>query len=165
MDELVRNGLRNRLLSSLSRADVALLQPLLVPVKLRFRQRLQSANRTVKAAYFLDSGIASVVAVANGSRSQAEVAVIGCEGIVGLPIVLGARRSPCEVFIQVEGRGYCIPAEDLTNAMNQSPNLRGRSCVTPTFSPCRRRTPHSPTLKGSSRSAWRRSCSACAGPA
>src|SRR5262245_25652716 len=124
MEELVRNGLRNRLLGSLSRADLALLQPLLVPVKLRFRQRLQSANRTVKAAYFLDSGIASVVAIANGSRSQAEVAVIGWEGMVGLPIVLGTRRSPCEIFIQVEGHGYCITATHLTDALSQSPALR-----------------------------------------
>jgi CRP-like cAMP-binding protein len=122
MEELVRNGLRNRLLGSLSRADLALLQPMLVPVKLRFRQRLQSANRAVKAAYFPDSGIASVVAIANGSRSQ--VAVIGCEGVVGLPIVLGTGRSPCEVFIQVEGHGHCIPSGDLTSAMEQSEPLR-----------------------------------------
>ena len=93
MEELVRNGLRNRLLGSLLGADLALLQPLLVPMKLRFRQRLQSANRTVKAAYFPDSGIASVVAIATGSRSQAEVAVVGCEGMVGLPIVLGTKRD------------------------------------------------------------------------
>src|SRR5262245_31846935 len=91
---------------------------------LRFRQRLQSANRTVKAAYFPDSGIASVVAIATGSRSQAEVAVVGCEGMVGLPIVLGAKRSPFEIFIQVEGHGHCIPAQDLTTAMEQSPALR-----------------------------------------
>jgi hypothetical protein len=44
--------------------------------------------------------------------------------MVGLPIVLGARRSPCEIFIQVEGQGHCIPAEDLTTAMSQSPTLR-----------------------------------------
>jgi CRP-like cAMP-binding protein len=124
MEQLVRNGLRNRLLGSLSRADLALLQPLLVPVKLRFRQRLQSANRTVKAAYFPDSGLASVVAIANGSRSQAEVAVIGCEGIVGLPIVLGVCRSPCEVFMQVEGHGHCVTSSDLADAMSQSEPLR-----------------------------------------
>jgi CRP-like cAMP-binding protein len=125
MEEQVRNGLRTRLLGSLPRADLALLQPLLVPVKLRFRQRLQSANRTVKAAYFPDSGIASVVAIANGSRNQAEVAVVGHEGVVGLPIILGTRRSPCEIFMQVEGHGHCIPSGDLADAMSQSEPLRG----------------------------------------
>src|SRR5215475_4382228 len=114
MEKLVRNGLRNRLISSLSSADRELLQPLLVRTQLRFRQRLQFANRAVKAAYFPDSGIASVVAIASGSRTQAEVALIGCEGIVGLPIVLRAGRSPAEIFMQVQGHGFCIPAEDLT---------------------------------------------------
>jgi hypothetical protein len=112
VEEVVRNGLRNRLLGSLPEADLALLQPHLAPVRLGFRQRLQSANRRVNAVYFPDSGIASVVAIANASRYQAEVAVIGCEGMTGLPVVLRAGRSPCEIFIQVEGHGQCIQAED-----------------------------------------------------
>jgi hypothetical protein len=61
MEEVVRTGLRNRLLASLPEADLVLLRPHLVPVTLGFRQRLQSSNRSVKAAYFLDSGTASVV--------------------------------------------------------------------------------------------------------
>jgi len=123
VEELVRTGLRNRLLASLPEADHALLRPHLAPVTLNFRQRLQSANRRVKAAYFLESGIASVVAIATGSHSQTEVAVIGCEGIVGLPIVLRADRSPCEIFIQAEGHGQCIEAADLVSVMSQSPTL------------------------------------------
>jgi CRP-like cAMP-binding protein len=123
MEELVRSGLRNRILASIEEADFALLRPHLVPVTLSFRQRLQAANRRVKAAYFLDGGIASVVAVTTGSHSQAEIAVIGWEGMTGLPIVLGADRSACEVFIQAEGHGHRIAAEDLRNAMNQSPSL------------------------------------------
>jgi len=124
VEEVVLTGLRNRLLASLPEADLALLRPHLVPVKLGFRQRLQSANRRVKAAYFPDSGIASVVAIANGSRSQTEVAVIGWEGVTGLPLILRAGRSPCEVFIQVEGHGQCIPAYDLLSAMRQSEVLQ-----------------------------------------
>ena len=95
-----------------------------MPVTLGFRQRLQLSNRRVKAAYFLDSGIASVVAVATGSRSQAEVAIVGWEGMTGLPVVLRAGRSPCEVFIQVEGHGQCIQADDLLSAMSQSAALQ-----------------------------------------
>jgi CRP-like cAMP-binding protein len=124
VEELIRSGLRNRLLGSLGRTDFALLQPHLVPVRLRFRQRLQSPHRRVKAAYFPDSGIASVVAIATGSHSQIEVAVIGCEGMTGLPIVLDAGRSPCEIFVQVEGRGHCVPAHNLESAMESSPSLQ-----------------------------------------
>jgi CRP-like cAMP-binding protein len=123
MEELVRSGLRNRLLGSLETADWIVLKSHLVPVRLDFRKRLQSVNRTVKDVYFPDSGIASVVVVANGSRNQAEVAVVGCEGMTGLPVVLGAERSPFEVFIQVEGHGHSIPAEDLRSAMAASASL------------------------------------------
>jgi CRP-like cAMP-binding protein len=124
VEELIRSGLRNRILGSLSKTDFALLQPHLEPVRLRFRQRLQSPNRRVKAAYFPDSGIASVVAIATGSHIQIEVAVIGCEGMTGLPIVLDTGRSPCEIFVQVEGHGRCIPAHNLESAMESSPAIK-----------------------------------------
>src|SRR5690349_23974109 len=90
----------NRILRALNPADAALLQPLLEPVKLRFRQRLQVSNRRIAEVYFLESGLASVVAVGNGERRQAEVGMIGHEGMTGLPIVLGTDRGPCDVFIQ-----------------------------------------------------------------
>jgi CRP-like cAMP-binding protein len=123
MEKPVRSGLRNNLLQSLSEADFALLQPHLVPTKLDFRMRLQSANRNVKAVYFIESGLASVVAVARGDHRQSEVAIIGHEGMTGLSVVLGADRSPYEIFMQVEGHGQCIPAVDLDIAMIESPSL------------------------------------------
>jgi CRP-like cAMP-binding protein len=116
MEIHAQNGLRNRILRSLPEQDLALLQPLASPINLNFRPRLQSANRRVKDVYFLDSGMASVVAVAQGSGSQTEVGLIGCEGFVGLPIVLRAERSPCEIFIQVEGRGVCMSAYDFCSS-------------------------------------------------
>jgi CRP-like cAMP-binding protein len=124
VEDLVQSGSRNRILGSLSAADFALLQPHLVAVPLRFRQKLQTPNRRVRTAYFPDSGIASVVAIGGGSRSQAEVAIIGNEGMTGLPIVLGVERSPYEVFVQVKGHGRCILAVNLEMAMERSETLR-----------------------------------------
>ena len=123
MEKPVRTGLRNRVLACLSSSDLALLQPFLEPVKLKFRQKLQSANRQVQSVYFVESGIASVVAIANGSRAQSETAVIGREGMTGLPVILGTRRSPCEIFVQVEGKGQCIPADSLLKVINESRSL------------------------------------------
>jgi CRP-like cAMP-binding protein len=114
---------RNRVLRSLSPKDLDLLQPHLVSTPLEFRKRLQSSNRRIRAAYFPESGIASVVAVGAGERRQAEVAIVGREGMTGLPVVLGAGRSPCEVFMQVEGAGQCIAADALRAAIDQSPTL------------------------------------------
>jgi len=89
-------------------------------VPLKFRERLQFANRPAKDVYFLESGLGSVVAIGRGGRRQAEVGVIGREGMTGLPIVLGAERSPCEIFMQVEGSGQSIDAAHLSKAMHQS---------------------------------------------
>ena len=117
------NVQRNRLLNSLSNADLALLQPHLRAEPLKFRQRIQSANRNIKTVYFPESGLGSVVAIGNGDRRQAEVAVIGREGTTGVPVVNGADRSPCEVFMQVEGEGQAIATENLKDAMRESASL------------------------------------------
>ena len=110
----------NRILNAMSPSDMALLQPHLGRVELKFRQRLQLANRPVTDLYFPESGIASVVAVGTKDRPQAEVALIGVEGMTGLPIVCGAGRSPCDVFMQVAGVGQSISVKSLLHVMDQS---------------------------------------------
>lgn len=114
---------RNRILRAMSNADFALLQPHLEAVPLKFRQRLQSANRLIPSVYFPERGIASVVAIGNGERRQAEVAVVGREGMTGLPLLHGTDRSPFDVFMQVEGSGICISAQNLRRAIGQSLTL------------------------------------------
>jgi CRP-like cAMP-binding protein len=118
-----RNEQRNRILNALSASDFAIVQPHLEPVPLRFRDRLQSASRLVTNVYFPASGLGSVVAVGGGERRQAEVAVIGREGMMGLAVVHGVDRAPCDVFMQVEGQGQRISADNLRAAMEQSATL------------------------------------------
>jgi len=113
----------NRILSALSNKDLAILQPHLHPVPLKLRERLQSANRRVTDVYFLESGLGSVVAIGRGDRRQAEVAVIGREGMTGLPVVHGVDRSPCDVFMQIEGQGQRISADNLRTCMDKSITL------------------------------------------
>jgi CRP-like cAMP-binding protein len=107
----------------MSNADMALLQPYLEAVPLKFRQGLQSANRAIRTVYFPETGLASVVAIGGGERRQAEIAILGREGMTGLPVVLGANRSPCDVFVQVEGRAQSISSDDLRAAIDQSTSL------------------------------------------
>jgi CRP-like cAMP-binding protein len=114
---------RNLLLDHLSDRDFALLEPKLRSLPLPFRQQLQQSNRRIRAVYFVESGIASVVAIGNGARKQAEVALVGHDGMTGLPLLFGADRSPCEVYMQVGGDGQCIDAEDFCEAMDKSPSL------------------------------------------
>jgi CRP-like cAMP-binding protein len=89
-----------------------MLQPYLQSVALPFRHRLQAANSRIPTIAFIESGLGSVVAI-GGKRRQAEVGVIGREGMTGLPIVLGAERSPCEIC-------QSIDADHLSDAMDRS---------------------------------------------
>src|SRR5215510_3695276 len=80
-DQRLSNEPRNMLLARMACSDLGLLQPHLEPVALRFRQRLESANRKIRNAYFIERGIASVVAVGSADRRQAEVTIVGREGM------------------------------------------------------------------------------------
>jgi CRP-like cAMP-binding protein len=115
------NFLKNKILAALSNADLALLQPHLEPVELEVRKVLEQPNKPIKHSYFIERGLASIVA--GNSHKRLEVGLIGPEGMTGLPIVLGNYRSPHENFIQVAGEGSRIPADKLRGAMRQSRSL------------------------------------------
>ena len=112
---------KNRILSRLSDDDAALLKPDLEAVELALRQVLETPNKPIKHSYFIEYGLASIVA-SNGHK-QLEVGLIGCEGLTGLPIVLGNDRSPNETFMQVAGNGQRIAADKLRDAIGQSRSL------------------------------------------
>jgi CRP-like cAMP-binding protein len=112
---------RNALLELLPASDFALIKPLLEPVELTFRKQLKFANRRIERVYFLESGLASVVTKAGGR--EAEAAMIGWEGFVGLPILFGADRSPAEAFMQAEGEGHSVPAAAFRELLRRSPEL------------------------------------------
>src|SRR5258708_25040265 len=112
----------NKLLASLSTNDFDLLEPHLASVTLGIRKHLEKPNKRIDAAYFPESGFASVVAVQRGK--QVEVGLIGREGMTGLPVVLGNHRSPHSTYIQAAGSGKCIPSTELRKATRTSLSLR-----------------------------------------
>jgi CRP-like cAMP-binding protein len=94
----------NRILSRLSREDLALLEPHLEAVDLPARKSLEKRKKRIEQVYFIESGFASVVA--NGtSKPSIEVGIIGREGMTGLAVVLGHDRAQHDTFIQLPGKG------------------------------------------------------------
>jgi CRP-like cAMP-binding protein len=117
-----RFGIKNRILSGLSRADFALLKPHLIPVDLPVEARLETGNSRIDYVYFLECGFASVVADGAGKRSI-EVGIIGREGMTGLAVVLGEDRAVHDTYIQASGHGQRITAAKLRWAMDRSVRL------------------------------------------
>jgi CRP-like cAMP-binding protein len=115
---------RNRLLAALSAADQKLLEPHLSPVVLKLREDLERPNQRIDDVYFIDSGIASVVAVQN-RKERVEVGLIGYEGMSGTSVLLGAGSSPNSTYLQVAGDGRRISTVALCGAMEESKTLHG----------------------------------------
>jgi CRP-like cAMP-binding protein len=124
MSAQASNWRGNRVLASLSQADYALIEPCLRPVVLKFRQCLEAANRRVEQIFFPYGGIVSLLAQSSDRRYQAEVGVIGHEGMTGLPIVLGTEIATCNALVQIPGDGVSLCAEHLRESMEQSRSLR-----------------------------------------
>ena len=112
---------KNRILAVLPKAEIDRLRPHLSPVTLKLRTELLDGHSD--HAYFLEAGLASVVlTLADGAT--VEVGVIGVEGVVGLPILLGADNMPGRTFIQVEGSGFRIDARLLKSEFERDGQLR-----------------------------------------
>ncbi len=113
---------RNRLLAALSPADLALLEPHLNSLAVAVRHEIERPNRRIESVYFMDAGIASVVAV-QADETQVEVGLIGPEGMSGTAVVLGGDQSPHSTYIQVAGEAQWIKADQLRKAMKASNSL------------------------------------------
>ncbi len=122
MAQLAQSTIYNRLLASLSPEDFALLQPQLEAVTYEMRQNLFRAEQTITHVTFPERGIASIVA--DTAEGRFEVGMVGWEGLVGAPVVLGVERTPHTCVIQAPGDALRIEAVNLTAAMDQSDTLR-----------------------------------------
>lgn len=124
---MLQSDSRNDILTNLTPDDFAMIGPSLRPVELEIRSPLEKANTPIEHVYFPSTGIASVVA-ATSKGFQAEVGVIGRDGMTGLAVVLGEDSSPNETFIQVASSGFLLTANELRSAMSASSTLHLSFC-------------------------------------
>jgi CRP-like cAMP-binding protein len=110
----------NSILSKLAADDLALLADHLAPVTLKVRTVLEHRKLPITDIYFIDTGLASVVAL-----GDVEVGMIGSEGMTGFPVLLGAQSSTTnQTFMQISGSGRCISVAALRKCVDASPALR-----------------------------------------
>jgi CRP-like cAMP-binding protein len=84
---------------------------------------LHEPPKKLEYAYFLNSGLASLVFNTNHHESV-EVGVIGNEGFAPIPVAAGIRHSPHEAVMQVSGNGFRLAVDDLQAALKTSPQLQ-----------------------------------------
>jgi hypothetical protein len=91
-------------------------------VEAEVRRMVYDAGAPIKEVYFPIDAVFSVVAVAD-ERVVIEVATIGREAMVGLPLFLGAATSPHPSFCQVPGQAARLDAAELTQALARGGGL------------------------------------------
>ena len=116
----------NWLLAGLPPRARARLRPLLDAASLAPGQVLARPGERFDYVYFLETSMASIVS-SSDDGAGVEVGVVGREGMVGLPVVLGARRAPpLDVFVQIPGDGWRMKTAALRLEMECSPVFRQR---------------------------------------
>jgi CRP-like cAMP-binding protein len=84
---------------------------------------LHEPGKPIRKAYFIDSGLASLLNVMKDGRSI-EVGLVGFEGFVGTPLLAGLKTSATEVVMQVGGSAHAISAKDFEAVVAKHPSLR-----------------------------------------
>jgi CRP-like cAMP-binding protein len=101
---------RNSLLGALPHDEFELLRPKLERVHLDLKEVLYEPDQPISHVYFIETGVTSLVSVMS-ETSLVEIATIGNEGMVGLPVYLGAVSIPQLAFCQVAGDAQRMDAE------------------------------------------------------
>ena len=112
----------NRILAALPAEQFDRLQPHLSTIRLERDDVLYLTGDEIRYVYFPTSGLMSLLSTSE-TGSTVEVAMVGNEGIVGLPVILKNKMSPFEVTVQTEADAYKIKAEELQEEFDRCEGL------------------------------------------
>lgn len=99
----------NRLLAALPPRTLEHLQPHLEAVTLSQREIIFRPSQPISSVYFPITCVASLVTIMEDGAA-AEIATVGNEGMVGLPVFLGTEMMHHQVFAQVPGTAFRMEA-------------------------------------------------------
>jgi CRP-like cAMP-binding protein len=114
---------RNRLLAALLPDDLARLRPRLEAVELPLRKVLHAPGKPIEDVYFPETGYVSMLAYMEDGDA-AEVGMVGREGMVGLPVLLGAEHDDIEAMVQSPGTALRMDAQAFREELERVPAFR-----------------------------------------
>ncbi len=112
----------NQILLSIPDDEFHAIRPHMEFVCLPQRASLHEANQKLEGAYFLNTGMVSLVFTTRSGESV-EVGVVGNEGFTPIPVAAGFRRSPHCAVMQIGGEGFRVSVGALETVLASSPRL------------------------------------------
>ena len=118
-------AVNNLILLSLPDKEYNLLRPHLESRDLPQHTILQEPGEKIDFAYFLNDGMASLVALSHDGRSV-EVGIIGKEGMVGMSLTADVHRQIFRTIMQMSGTGVRLRSEVFQDILLSAPSLRAK---------------------------------------
>ena len=114
---------KNRLLAALPRHEYERLAPHLEPTHLPRGKTIALTGDTLRYAYFPNNGMISLLSTSGGGEAI-EVAMVGSEGFVGVPIILKVGVTPFWSVVQIQADAMRISASALEREFDRGEQLR-----------------------------------------
>jgi CRP-like cAMP-binding protein len=120
---MTRIPVANRLLGALPHKDYLRLLENCKHVELTFADILCEPGDRIRHVYFPAEGFVSLAAPVNGHASM-EVGLIGNEGMLGIPLILGIDVSPLRALVRGSGAALQMDARSFRHELSQSRALQ-----------------------------------------
>ena len=114
----------NRLLAALPARERHVFVDLLEPISYTIKQSLYKSDEPIPYVYFPLGGVFSIVSDANHG-GIIEIATVGKEGFVGVPVLLGVDRTVGNGFCQIPGDALRLRAGRFRDHRLQRPGRKG----------------------------------------
>jgi CRP-like cAMP-binding protein len=121
----VPTGSNNLLLEGLGARDRQKLFADMEPVTLKPGDTLSESGRRMSHVFFPVDSAASLIVIGAG-HSPLEVGLVGREGMLGVPLILGASNAAFRSVVQIAGRAWRMDAARFTGQLDANPALRQR---------------------------------------
>lgn len=115
--------IKNQLLKRLPAEELDEIAKLLSLKKFQIKDPVYEPGKPIEFVYFPQFGVESLVAYVHDDE-VIEVATIGNEGFVGVPVMLGARSITGLCFCQIAGEALIMRAEDFKDCLSKFPRFQ-----------------------------------------
>lgn len=110
---------QNKLLAAMPENDWRQWQSSLETIALPVGMVLHEPRIPLQHLYFPTTAVVSLVhKLSDGAVAQ--FSMVGYDGLVGLPILLGSDSPMCRAVVQIAGNGYRLPAEHIKRSFHRS---------------------------------------------
>lgn len=115
--------IRNRLLTAFPADALEALRAELSPVAWPRGASIEMSGAHVPSAYFLEEGAVSIMIGVGEERF--ELVLVGREGMLGIPSLLGTAGARCGALVVLACKAYAVPVMVFQRLLREQPAARG----------------------------------------